>query len=62
MSCEDCKFWDRNSFGESDGFCCRYPPTPVVIHDGEDIEDYAFVWAETNRHNWCGEWVKKEKP
>ena len=72
--CNTCRFWlvpdqeYRNRNGKlapeplpidyySDGHCRRYPPT---IHDPKSGMQ-ANHWPATMMHDWCGEWVARDK-
>ena len=55
--CGNCRFVGKEETDYYDGafrFCCRYPPTVVVIDEKE-----VFRSPEVHDTDWCGEWQPK---
>jgi hypothetical protein len=53
--CKTCSLWDPGD----PGICRRYPPQVVPIDATAGIT--LTMWPETDKDDWCGEWVKWEE-
>ena len=45
-------YHESSKLTEYDGFCNRYPPSPLMIEKTRDT-----AWPEVSVSHWCGEWV-----
>lgn len=54
--CETCRFWEGDP-GDSIGDCRRYAPQPVSVEDSSGVRAW---WLATNRHDWCGDYDRKD--
>jgi hypothetical protein len=53
-ACVSCVFFYAEVKDEL-GFCRRFPPTVLVLGDGE----YDCIYPIVEKHEWCGEFIRK---
>lgn len=60
MSCDTCKYYDRDYDEDNMGICKRYAPHPDNSHsDGRKSGVFVVpFWPTVSSDDWCGEWKK----
>lgn len=56
MQCNRCKWWQPRRDRYGGGLCKRYPPTPFSLRQTYDVR-----WPETQKEDWCGEYLQSEQ-
>ena len=53
MKCEECRWFNET---EGNGYCHRYPPTPITWN--ADVHD--DCWSSVELNDFCGEFQSKK--
>ncbi len=51
IECKTCYYYLVGDEKGEEGFCCRFPPVPVV---------YSWRRPAVRHTDWCGEWISKD--
>ena len=61
-TCYQCRCWDELT--SEVGLCRRYAPRPLLLTSDQQaalIANAKPEWAETSRHEWCGDFQAPEE-
>jgi hypothetical protein len=65
LFCKNCGYWREfdydDQFGESSGFCDRFPPLHFNGRSGESHDPFCWRSPLTHERDWCGEHKKKDQ-
>lgn len=56
-NCEACFYYEEREYSGYNGFCHRYPPSPILSPESNIWEDSFPLVVKTH---WCGEFKEEE--